>query len=225
MKARCEKIELLDKQRREIIAMEGKLVFENQEERNATAEIKADWPSAFRWEAEFVHPETKGKVRTTLSVQVDQGWMQLASAPSSDLGLPKVEEVKIEIYGHWLMTLYPLKDKTFTLTMLKDNKVGDEDVAVVKASLRFRPDVYLSFSKKSGHLLKVAYKAREEGIELRKEHLLSDYKEFDGIKLPTRLIDNWQIGAQPAVKKAEWTITGYKFVDSFPAETFEKPKK
>lgn len=225
MKARCDKIELLEKQRREIIEMTGKMFLVRDSESEAKGEILADWPTSFRWNREFIDPASKATVRQTINVHKQSGWMQQAPLPPVDVGLIDLEDYKTEIYGRWLATLYPLKDESFTLTMLKDNRIGDEDVSVVKVALRFRPDVYLSFGQKSGHLLKVSYKAREGGAEGRKEHLLSNYREFDGIKLPTKMIDMWQVNGLPNEKKAEWTIKNYVLDAKFDAPAFAKPEK
>ena len=45
------------------------------------------------------------------------------------------------------------------------------------------------FSKKSGLLLKVSYKATEEGTPVRKEHIFGDYKKFNGLLLPGKMTD------------------------------------
>jgi hypothetical protein len=221
MKARCEKVELLDKQRCEIITAHGKMLWTDQKDKDATTEIQIEWPTTFRWDWVIAVGELKQKV--TLSMRGDKGWRQFPPAPAVDMDVIEMDGHKMEMHGRWLATLYPLKDKAFALTLLKDNRVGDEDVTVVKAALRFRPDVYLSFSKKSGHLLKVAYKGREGGVDVRKEHLLSDYKEFEGIKLPTKLVDMQQSGAQTMEKKGEWTVSSYKFPDKLDASVFDKP--
>lgn len=223
MKARCEKVELLEKQRCQVISMIGKIILPDQTETDATGEINVEWPTSLRWERNMVLPKGQGKVQTIMAFQIDRAWKQASTTPPTDLNLVDTEEFKMEIYGRWLATLYPLKDKAFSFTLLKDAKVNDEDVAVIKVALRFRPDVYLSFSKKTGQLVKVAYRAREGGIDLRKEHILSDYREFDGIKLPTKMVDMMQVGTQPAVKAAEWTVTNYKFVEKFGSDLFDKP--
>jgi hypothetical protein len=160
-----------------------------------------------------------------VSIQMEKGWKQELPDPAADMTLFEMEYAKIEMYGRWLATLYPLKDKAFTFVTLKDARVADEDVSVVKATMRLRPDVYLSFSKKTGQLVKVAYKARLSGLEKRVEHIFSDFKAFDGLTLPTKMIDTEQIGTQPLTKLAEWTFTGYQFVDKLPADTFVMPEK
>jgi hypothetical protein len=226
MKARCEKIEALDKQHCEIISMQGKVYSLNpkdDKEMAATGEIQVEWPSSFRWDREFVI--NGAKTRRTLAIQGDNGWLELAPQAPVEMNFIQMEEVKLEAYGRWLTTLYPLTDKAFTLALLKSSRVGDEDAHVIKATARLRPDVFMYFSKKNGHLLKVAYKARDSGVECRKEHLLSDYKAFDGLTLPAKMIDTLEYNGQSLKKSGEWTITGYKFVDKLGPDVFAIPKK
>ena len=223
MKARSANAETLDKQRCQIVSQVGKIVDTSGAELESTSEIKSNWPWLQRWETEMQMPDGKGKTRAVLTFQQDKAWMQNSMQPPVDMDLVFTDDFRTEIYGRWLGTLYPLKDKAFALTLMKDGRVGEQEVSVVKASLRLRPDVFLSFSKKDGHLLKVAYRASESGTEVRKEHLYSDYRDFDGLMLPKKQVDMKQVGNRPAARSAEWTNT-YKFVDKFPPTTFEKPE-
>ena len=223
IKARAAKPELLDKQKICVMTMLGKMLNTEKGEVAATFEIVAEWPSHCRYSVEMMAPD--GTRRAQLGLQIDKGWVRAPGQPTMDMNSDQVDEFKMEVYGRWLTTLYPLKDRGFTLTLMKDSRVDGDEVSVVKATLRFRPDVLLSFSKKSGHLLKASYKARESGVEMRKEHLFSDFKEFDGLTLPSKLIDMKQVGNLPATKDAEWTISSYKFPDKLGAESFSKPEK
>ena len=223
MKARADKIEWLDKQRTRIVTMEGKIYMLDKSEIDSIRQLQIEGASNVFWNTEMATPE--GKKRLTMALQGTKGWRQFSGTEAEELSLASIDEFKMEIYGHWLATLTPLKDRAFTLTRLPDAKVGDEPVAVVKAVLRFRPDVQLSFSNKTGQLLKVAYKAREQGVELRKEHIYSDYKTFDGILLPSKQIDTHQLNGQNPMKMAEWNIKEYKFVDKLADDLFNKPEK
>src|SRR5271166_3335388 len=57
MKARCEKIETLEKQRCEIITMQGKIYKAEQNEVKelpTTGEMIWDWPSSWRWNRDMM---------------------------------------------------------------------------------------------------------------------------------------------------------------------------
>jgi hypothetical protein len=226
MKARSEKTDLLEKQRCGIIAMQGKMYMADQKgatELPATGEMQMEWPSSFRWNREILMDGAK-KQLPTLCVRADAGWLEGPNHSVTEMSFIQLEETKMEMYGRWLTTLYPLKDKAFNFKLLKESRVGDEDVEVVKVMAKLRPDVYMYFSKKNAQLLKAAYKAREQGAEVRKEHLFSDYKTFDGLLLPAKMIDTMQFGDQSPSKSAEWTVTGYKFVEKLGDDVFTMPK-
>jgi hypothetical protein len=223
-KARCEKPEDFEKQRTQIVDMEGKIYADSVQKvvYPATRRMKIDGIGHFRWESEVEMPT--GKVRQTLAVLGNSGWSQANAMPPEDMSSALVDECKMEIYGRWYATLIPLKDKALTLTLLPDAKVDEQVVQVVRAALRFRPDVYLSFSKETGRLLKIAYRAREGGVDLRKEHYFYDYKPIQGLVLPTRLLDMKQEG-QNSFKLADWKVKEYKLAEKLAVGVFEKPAK
>ncbi len=221
VKACCDKPELLLKQKRQIINMKGK-IWQNGQSYDAIRETKADWPGSLQWDISVELPEVR--LHKVLCFAGDQSWELYAGMAPKEMDIIRTDEMGTEVYGRWLSTLYPLRDGEISLAALKDAKVGDENVAVVKASLRLRPDVFLSFSKANGQLLKIAYKAHEGGNEFRKEHFFSDYRTFESLSLPTKMIDRKQSGTANE-KLAEWTVTDYKFVDKFEAGTFQMPSK
>ena len=72
--------------------------------------------------------------------------------------------------GRWLSTLLPLIDGKLTLTPLPENRVEGEEALVVKASMRFRPDVLLFSETPSRAVvttrdeLRIAELARRHGV-------------------------------------------------------------
>lgn len=221
LKARATRPELLDKQKRQLISMEGKIY--NSGELTASREMECDWPSSVRWKTEFMSPN--GRFVSVLALQDDEGWSSSGGAFATEMLLKDVAEFKMELHGRWLAQLYPLRESGFELTSMQDGRVGEEDVSVIKVTAKNRPDVMMSFSKKTNHLLKVSYKARESGIEMRKEHHFNDYKGFEGLMLPEKLVDTKQVGSEPVSKVAEWKVTSYKFIEKFPDDHFAKPEK
>jgi len=225
LKARSERPEALDKQRVQVITMEGKINDPNNMRWNDSfREIKMEGTMRFRLDYSMDIPN-EGKKGLTISLLGTTGWQRATGQPPVDMDFTRADEVKTEFYGYGLSTLIPLRDKGFTLTRAPDDTVGNEAVYAIKASFRLRPDVYLNFSKKNAQLLRIVYKGKEQGIDLRKEHIFSDYKEFDGLKLPTKLVDMRQAQGQDNFKAAEWTMKDYKFPAKLGEEAFAKPEK
>lgn len=219
IKARAPKEEALKKQAIMVMKLEGKVY----PELPALREHLAEWPNNFRFNIEYEANE--GKKALSMAIHGDQGWYRMLGGAPADLTFSTSDSFREEIYGRWLATLYPLRDPGYKLTLLKDSKVGDEETTVVKASRDRKQDVNLHFSKKTGHLLKIAYSTRENDKACRKEHVFAEFKEFDGLVLPTKLVDYVQEGIQPNKKMGDWIITSYQFPEKLPAGTFEKPGK
>ena len=132
---------------------------------------------------------------------------------------PTLKELREENYAHWLTTLLPLKKETsLKLTPLPETKVNGKPAVGVKVSAEGRPDVSLYFDKKSHLLVKSERKTMEAGESILKEDIYSTYKEFDGVRLPTK-IERWSGGK----KISEITTAGYHFPRKLDESTFAKP--
>jgi hypothetical protein len=129
-----------------------------------------------------------GQDRThlTMVVNPDKGW-QMTGGMVMDLGPDRLEELRDEAYVLWLTTLTPLRKDGFELTPLPEAKAGSRSAAVVKVASKGHADVRLFFDKDTGLLIKAERRAREAGVMVDKEYLYSDHKDFDGVKLPTKL--------------------------------------
>lgn len=215
MKAQTDKPEDLAKRRMERIQMEG--LFHNTVPPVPIArEVIIEGPDRVRYNNTFKYPQ--GEQRLILCLNKTRVWRANSDGQFQEDNLSIVDEFQAEAHGKWVSTLFPLKEKSFTLTALLDSRIEGEDVQVIKASTRFRPDVLLFFSKKSGLLVKVSYKTTESGVAVRKEHIYGDYRKFDGVLLPGRIVD-----VVSGNKTADYKVKEYKFLDKQPAGIFEKP--
>ena len=132
--------------------------------------------------------------------------------------LTEVDSIREESYCQWVATLTPLGRKEFTLARMPDDTVDGQPTVVVKVSAPGKPDVQLSFDKIKRLLVKSSFRGHEAGVEVTKDYLYSNFREFEGLKLPTR-----QVELKDGKKAAEWTIEGYKFLDKFADSVFTKP--
>ena len=156
--------------------------------------------------------------RILLVLNGDKGWTQAGGAT---LEMPKtvLKERQEEVYVWWLMNLTPLRKEEFQLRPLADDKVKDQDAAVVVVSHKNYPDARLYFDKKSGLLVKIARRATESGLPVAKEYLYSEHKEFDGVKMPTKEV----ITLNDTAKLSEVTFSSYKILPRIADKVFEKP--
>jgi len=208
-------IDRLSKLKTQVRTMKGELNFGGAVP--ATCEVSCELPDKCR--CAYVLDKGNQKAQITLVINGDKSW-QGGSGAIKEMTKQQQREVEEEIlYVPWVTSLVALRDPAFELTALPPIKVADQPAEGVKVSRKGRPDVKLYFDKKTGLLVKAERKGTEAGTEISREYLFSEPKEFDGLKLPTKLavIDN-------GIKKvAEWSNITYQFPGKLDDSTFGKP--
>jgi hypothetical protein len=162
--------------------------------------------------------EVDKKFRIITVVNGDKGW-QNTGGQTMELTGELLRERRDEMYVLWLATLTPLKKDDVKLSLLPEIKVNDEPAVGVQAKSKAAPDgINLYFDKKTHLLVKIQRRARQSGVAVDKEYVYSDHKEFDGVKLPTKLVE--LINGR---KFSEITKATYKLQTKFDDATFAKP--
>jgi hypothetical protein len=114
----------------------------------------------------------------------------------------------------------PLKGKGFKVESAPEEKVGGKPAAVIKATGPDGKDFTLYFDKETGLPVRMVAKvAGWMGDEYTEDVLLSDYKEFDGIKKATKV--SVKRDGDPFL---ELEVTEFKVLDKVPSDTFAEPK-
>jgi hypothetical protein len=191
--------------------------------RNGRGELTLSGNIAFKAEEIVSLPERcrtvleAAGVRRVIVLNGDKGWM-LTGGTTQEMNKELLAELREEPYVWWLMTLTPLQKDSFDLTPLPDAKVNGENASVIKVSHRGHADVRMFFDKKTGLLVKIARRAKEAGIPLDKEYSYSDYKEYDGVKLPTK-----EVTTVNGRKLSEVKFTDYQLLSKVEDKTFDKP--
>ncbi len=177
-----------------------------------TASYAVSWPDKFRFEVEggFM----------TMVLDGDKGWMQM-NGETRELNKEELEQQKEERYAGWVMTLTPLKDKAFTLSLLGETKVEDKPAVGVKVSRKDHADVNLYFDKEGGLLVKSEKRTKvaEEGNkEVNQESLYGDYQQIEGAWIPMKLTV-----LRDGKKYVEGENFELKPVDKLDDKVFSKP--
>ncbi len=147
------------------------------------------------------------------------GWQQ-SGGEVKDLSAGQFDAVRDgDADAWWLATLLPLRQKGATLKALPAVTVGGKPANGVSVSRPNRPDAQLYFSAETGLLVRVRVTMRETGLDSVREVDLGSHRDFDGIKLPTRITVT-----QNGRKIEDWTVEGYRTPDRLDDKLFAKPK-
>jgi hypothetical protein len=118
-----------------------------------------------------------------------------------------------------LITLVPLRKKGTTLKTLPAETINGKPAVGITVTRADRPDAQLYFDAASGLPMRVKIKVREPGLETTRQVDLGEYRDFDGIKLPTRITVS-----QNGRKIEDWTVQDYRCPDRLDEKVFQKPK-
>ncbi len=178
-------------------------------------EARFNLPDQARWYFEL--EQNKQKSLILLVVNKDKGW-RAAGGAAQDLTARELDNLREEAYVHWVMTLLPVMQDKFEVSPLPEAKVNGEPAVGLKVASKGKPDVSLYFDKKTFLLTKAEYKGKEADLVANKEILLSGYKDYEGLKLPSKIVVQ-----SNGKRAAEWNVTDYKFPEKVDEAGFAKP--
>jgi hypothetical protein len=178
-----------------------------------TGTYSVRWPDHMRMEVEGVF---------TMVVAGDKGWIK-GEQGLAEMGKDQLDSENRNLYGGYVASLISLSDEAFALSKVADVAIEGRPAVGVRVAKKGMPDVTLYFDKQSGlvakseQVVKPGANEVEKG-EVKQETLLSNYKEFSGCKLPTKILV--KRGGKLYV---EAEMTDVKPVDKFDDKVFGKP--
>jgi hypothetical protein len=172
-------------------------------------------PERVKWTGEFLPPGNK--VPFTITLNGLRGW-RMVFGDAKDMTPAEYDAVQDEAQFLWVCTLIPLNERSYTLTTLPEIKVTNRPAVGVKVESKGRGTVQLYFDKGTSLLVKGTFLSREAGVEMQKESFFSEYKDFNGLKQPTR-----QITLTNGKKTEDWTYESYRFPARIEEREFTKP--
>ncbi len=186
-----------------------------------TATFEGSWRGLdhYRIEAEISHGGQNATA--VIVISGNQGWAKFAE---------KDDNPPDEVIGAIKNALYAMRTPQFLVSLTGaayklsptgEDKVGDKPVLGVRVSHKDFKDVSLFFDKESGLLVKSAVQVTvREGKEVPMEFHYVDYKDFDGIKQPSKVTIKAQ---DQEVKEITMQIDSVVGGKQLPDSTFEKP--
>jgi hypothetical protein len=154
-----------------------------------TAKMAAQFPGQFRMQL------FAGNFEFELFILVlnnDKGWTKRSGLDGkvSEMTAKELKNHKVNARAGWIMSLLPLKDKAFTLTVIDGIDVDGKPTAGVKVTRADYPEVKLFFDRQSGLLVMSQNPAFsiEQGKMVQSETRYQNYKLMDGAQVPTHII-------------------------------------
>jgi hypothetical protein len=162
-----------------------------------------------------IHSEV-GEIVTVING--DKGWERRPGGEVLAMRKQRLDELREAAYLWYLATLVPLQKGDFTLTAVPPIRLEREELVGLKVSAKDHADVLMLFDRETGLLARLSHRTSEEGVRVIKEYVYSEFKEFDGVKLPTREVMNTNSRKTTDVK-----FDSNKFLDKSDVGSFEKP--
>jgi hypothetical protein len=192
------------------------------EDASATLEYTDTWIYQFPGRARYEHQELTGFKRAIVSVlNGDMAWVSLLGRVE-EMDPAWITEYQERTHAARVATLTPLADPAFTLDALGEKQQDGKTLVGVRVSFKGKRDVSLYFDKET-NLLRIVENRHKNpdqgGSEHVEEVLYGEYREFDGVKRPTR-----------ATHKRDGKVTGegemsdYKVLERVEEEWFGKPR-
>jgi hypothetical protein len=154
---------------------------------------------------------------TIMALNGPLGWQQ-SNGEVQNLSTAQADALRDGDLDAWsLASLLAMRDRGAKIQPLPATTINGKQAVAISLNRPGRPDAQLYFDAATALPLRVTQKIHQSAVEARQEDL-DAYKDFDGIRLPTR------ITVYLNGRKAEdWTVQSYKFPDRLDAKLFVKP--
>jgi hypothetical protein len=181
--------------------------------------IESTFQDVSHYRGEFEAKVMDNDVSVVTVLNGDKGWRKI-NGTSMPMDEETLATTKRTVMIQSLPTLLlPLKGKEYKLETVGEEKIGDAPAAGIKVTTPDGKDFTIFFDKKSGLVVKVVAKVPDfQGGETSQETVFSAFKEFDGLKRPTK-IESKRDG-QPFM---EQEVSEFKVLDKADPKAFEEP--
>lgn len=158
-------------------------------------------------------------VQIVTVLNASRGWAQIDHR-THPLKKEQLAEAREQRYADNVAELVDLIGTRYQLTALGESTLpGGQAVLGVKVSNKGHRDVWLFFDKKTGLLAKSEYRLKDDNNhELKQEAYFSVYKNFAGVRKPTRIVI--QRDGKPYLEE---DVTSYQLTETLPDQLFEQP--
>lgn len=184
-----------------------------------TAEWWQDLPGQRKTRFDF---EMNGTKMTRIEVlSGDKGWASM-NDEVEELADEMLKEAKEGLYAGTVVNLVGVLDGNHQLMLAGESPVDGKPAVGVKVSSKGHRDITVYFDKESGLPVKSQTRAKDmmTSDEVDQEALYSGYKDFGGVKRPTK-----EVVKRSGKDFLDWQVTEYQPLEKLDASTFAKPGK
>lgn len=182
-----------------------------------TQSVSYQLPNQFR---EVFEGEVNNQKLTIITVyNRNKGWISI-NGQTQEMDEKLLAEMKEVANLLRASRLTILKDKLYTLAPLGEAKVEGRAAIGIKVSAKGYRDINFFFDKETGLIVKTERRALDvmTGQEYTEERFALDYKDRDGLKVPTRARVQ-----KDGKKLMDAEILEYKALDKLDESEFAKP--
>jgi hypothetical protein len=131
-----------------------------------------------------------------------------------------IDALKEALHAEKLAGLALLGDKSIEASLIGDDKVGDTPVVGIRVSQKGHKDVSLYFDKNTHLLKKIVNRGLDfqTHMEAEQERIIDEYKDFEGLKRPTKVTV-----LRDGKKQVVVEISEMKYIEKPDDSTFGKP--
>ena len=151
----------------------------------------------------------------------DKAWRKQGGNNTAELEADAVTNEKRSVYLQIIPgTILPLKTKAFKVETAGDETVAGNPAVVLKVTGPEGKSFTLAFDKQSGLPVRLEAKVFGlQGAEVAQETTYSVYKDFNGIKRPTRI--ETKRNGEPF---GDIKVIEFKVLEKVDPKTFDKPE-
>jgi hypothetical protein len=168
-------------------SFKGKLTAQENGQ-DITMDLDTSWQGRHQYRLDADMTVGGNNQKILLVINGDKGWAssngQTKEAPANEL--PFVKDIFYSVRLPQMVAA--LRDPEFKLSPLGEANVKDEPAVGVTVAHKDHKDVSLYFNKKTGLPVKMEVRLTTTGgKDITLEAVYGDYKEFDGVRHPTRM--------------------------------------
>jgi hypothetical protein len=149
--------------------------------------VKLVWPDLYRADTELTLPQGF-KGQASFGLTKAGGWRRKGEGAAKEtLESPDLADLIAKFHEDALFLLFTLADPKTVVTQGTDEKVGDTELHVLHAWTPGLEYARLGVDAKTKLLTRFTYNGREMNVPVVKEMVFTEYKEFAGVKLGSKV--------------------------------------